>query len=93
MLCAGIASLTNPANASAPSYNLGSLSLVDTTSMLPVGEIPVTLTSELGVNLAENPVDVSVNEETGALRVYFLPDQRESTLYVYEADLGGGYEF
>lgn len=75
MLCGGVATIST--------YNLGGLALVDTQTMLPVWEVPISLTSDLGTPLTQNPVDVAVVD--GKLRVYCLPDQHVSTLYVIEA--------
>lgn len=75
MFCGGVATLGE--------YNLGGLALVDLETMLPLWEVPITLTSDLGVSLTQNPVDAHVVD--GKLRVWFLPDQRNSTLYIYEA--------
>jgi hypothetical protein len=75
MLCGGVATLGE--------YNLGGLALVDLETMLPLWEVPISLTSDLGVSLTQNPVDAHVVD--GKLRVWFLPDQRNSTLYIYEA--------
>jgi hypothetical protein len=75
MLCGGVATIAK--------YNLGGLALVDLDTMLPLWEIPVALTSDLGVSMTQNPVDAQV--VGGKLRVWFCPDQRNSTLYVYEA--------
>lgn len=75
MLCGGVGTFGN--------LSLGGLALVDLQTMLPLWEVPITLTSDLGVTLTENPVDVQVVE--GKLRVWFMPDQHNSTLYVYEA--------
>ncbi|KAH8702096.1 hypothetical protein BGW36DRAFT_394833 [Talaromyces proteolyticus] len=75
MLCGGVATIS--------SYNLGGLALVDLETMLPLWEVPISLTSDLGVSLTQNPVDAQVVD--GKLRVWFLPDQRNSTLYIYEA--------
>ncbi|KAL1970760.1 hypothetical protein VTN77DRAFT_2594 [Rasamsonia byssochlamydoides] len=76
MLCGGVATIAN--------FNLGGLALVDLETMLPLWEVPIALTSDLGVSLTENPVDAAVVD--GKLRLYFLPDQHNSTLYVYEAE-------
>lgn len=75
MLCGGVATLDN--------FSLGGLALVDLQTMVPLWEVPITLTSELGVTLTENPVDAQVVD--GKLRVWFMPDQHNSTLYIYEA--------
>jgi hypothetical protein len=77
MLCSGVAALDEQ-------YHLGGIALVDAQTMSPLAEVPITLQSALGVRMTQNPVDVSVEE--GKLRFYWLPDQRNSTLYVYEAE-------
>jgi hypothetical protein len=41
--------------------------------------------------MTQNPVDVSV--ENGKLRFYWMPDQRNSTLYVYEAQPQSPFEY
>ena len=79
MLCSGVAKLKDD------DYNLGGLALVDVDTMLPVAEIPITLQSDKGVRMTQNPVDFSV--EDGKLRLYWAPDQHDSTLYIYEAQL------
>ncbi|UKZ96292.1 uncharacterized protein TrAFT101_011090 [Trichoderma asperellum] len=76
MLCSGVAALDGQ-------YHLGGIALVDVQTMRPLAEVPIMLQSALGVRMTQNPVDVSV--EDGKLRFYWLPDQRNSTLYVYEA--------
>lgn len=77
MLCSGVAALDGK-------YHLGGIALVDAKTMSPLAEVPVMLHSALGVRMTQNPMDVSV--EDGKLRFYWLPDQRNSTLYVYEAE-------
>lgn len=83
MLCAGVASVGN--------YNLGGVALVDVATIVPLAEVPIALESALGVRLTNNPVEVSVEE--GKLRFYWMPDQRNSTLYVYEAQPESPFEF
>jgi hypothetical protein len=83
MLCSGVATIST--------YNLGGIAIVDLETMLPLAEVPVTMTSELGVAITENPVDVAVVD--GKLRLYWLPDQHNSTLYVYEAVSDSPYEY
>jgi hypothetical protein len=83
MLCAGVATVG--------SYNLGGLALVDVASMVPLMEVPLALTSALGVPITENPFDVDVID--GRLRLYFVPDQHNSTMYVYEAQPNSPYEY
>ncbi|KAF5673377.1 hypothetical protein FDENT_10315 [Fusarium denticulatum] len=75
MLCSGVATIGG--------YNLGGIALVDVKTMVPLAEVPIELESKLGVGLTQNPMDVSVKD--GKLRLYLLPDQHNSTLYIYEA--------
>ncbi|KAF7122465.1 hypothetical protein CNMCM5793_000490 [Aspergillus hiratsukae] len=84
MLCSGVATLSN-------NLNLGGIAIVDLETMLPLAELPITLESDLGVPVTQNPVDVSV--VGGQLRFYWLPDQHNSTLYVYEAQVDSPYEY
>ncbi|KAK3311745.1 hypothetical protein B0H66DRAFT_486947 [Apodospora peruviana] len=74
MLCSGITTIYGT--------TIGGMALVDMGSMLPLYEIPLTMVSDLGT-LVTNPMDVAVVD--GKMRLYFLPDEMESTLYVYEA--------
>jgi hypothetical protein len=75
MLCSGVATIGG--------YNLGGIALVDVQTMITLAEVPIELESALGVRLMQNPMDVSVKD--GRLRLYLLPDQHNSTLYIYEA--------
>lgn len=83
MLCSGVATVG--------SYNLGGVALVDVETMVPLAEVPIALESALGVRLTQNPVDVSV--EDGKLRFYWMPDQHNSTLYIYEAQPDSPFQF
>ena len=64
---------------------------MDTNTMIPLMEVPLTMTSDKGVPITENPFDVDVVD--GKMRLYFVPDQFNSTLYVYEAEMESPYEF
>lgn len=75
MFCGGVASIG--------SFNLGGIALVDLETMLPLWELPIPMTSGLGAPVTQNPIDVAVVD--GKIRIYCLPDQHTSTLYVYEA--------
>ena len=87
MLCGGVATLGSGTSA----YNLGGIALVDTLSMVPLAEVPITMTSDLGAPVTQNPIDVDIVD--GKLRFYFMPDQHNSTLYVYEAEPNSLYEY
>lgn len=79
MFCGGVATIES----SSSSFNLGGIALVDLQTMLPLWEVPISLTSDLGTSMTENPIDIAVVD--GKLRIYCLPDQHNSTLYVYDA--------
>ena len=87
MLCGGVATIGSGDSA----FYLGGIALVDVQTMIPLGEVPIPLYSALEVPLTQNPIEVSV--EGGKLRLYFLPDQHNSTLYVVEAQPDSPYEF
>lgn len=78
--CGGVASIKTSATAS---FNLGGIGLIDIQTYEPLWEVPIGLTSDLGAPLTQNPIDIAV--VNGKLRIYCLPDQHTSTLYVYEA--------
>ncbi|TFB01916.1 hypothetical protein CCMA1212_006286 [Trichoderma ghanense] len=84
MLCSGVATLDG-------GYSLGGIALVDAESMQPLAEVPIMLKSLRGVRMTQNPVDVSV--QGGKLQFYWTPDQRNSTLYVYEAQPESPFEY
>lgn len=74
MLCGGITGIYNT--------TIGGLAVVDMLTMAPLMEVPLTMTSAQGNLVTKNPVDVAVVE--GRLRFFFLTDEHNSTLYVYE---------
>lgn len=75
MLCGGITSLYGT--------TIGGVALVDMKSMVPLYEVPLTMLSDRGVLVTKNPMDVAIVD--GKMRLFFLPDERNSTLYAYEA--------
>lgn len=83
MICSGVTSIYGT--------QIGGVALVDMLTMIPLAEVPITMVSDLGVLVTENPFDVDVVD--GRLRFYFLPDQMNSTLYVYEALPGSLFEY
>lgn len=87
MLCGGVATLGSGLTA----YNLGGIAIVDVETMTPLDEVPIVLQSALGVPLTQNPIEASV--EDGRLRLYFIPDEHVSTLYIIEAQPDSPYEF
>lgn len=86
MICSG---LTN--YVSSGLFQLGGIAIVDLETMVPLDEVPITGVSASGVVLTENPMDVTVVD--GRLRFYWMPDQHNSTVYVYEAEPNSPYQF
>ncbi|KAL6245646.1 hypothetical protein RBB50_007645 [Rhinocladiella similis] len=84
MMCSGVATYSN-------NVTVGGLAVVDTETMVPYSEVPLTLLSDLGTPITQNPFDVALVD--GKMRLYFLPDQRNSTLYVYEAEENSPYQY
>lgn len=84
MMCSGVATFSN-------NVTVGGLAIVDVETMVPVSEIPLTMVSDLGVPITQNPFDVDI--VNGHLRLYFVPDQKNSTLYVYEPVVNSPYEY
>ncbi|KAK3627767.1 hypothetical protein LTR56_019000 [Elasticomyces elasticus] len=83
MLCSGVWN--------AGTFNLGGIALVDANTMVPVAEVPIQMTSFTGYPVTQNPVEVAVVD--GKLRLYLMPDQHNSTLFVYEAEPGSPFQF
>jgi Family of unknown function (DUF6454) len=81
MLCSGLNTYrTNP---DAAPFFLGGLEVVSLADNRAVWQVPVELWSPSGKPMTQNPFFV---ESTAAgLRAYFMPDDDDSTLYVFEA--------
>jgi hypothetical protein len=81
MLCSGLNSYRTKPDA-AP-FLLGGLEVVSLADNRTVWQVPVKLWSPSGKPMTQNPFFV---ESTAAgLRAYFMPDDDDSTLYVFEA--------
>ena len=82
-LCSGLGYYR--ASPEAEWFQLGGLELIDTEDKRPVWQVPVPLWAESGRPMTQNPAFV---EATGSgLRASFMPDDDESTIFVYEAEL------
>lgn len=68
----------------APDVVLGGLELVDLGELRAVHQLPVPLQTKGGRSLLQNPVAVQVAPV--GLRCYFLPEDEDSTLYVYTVE-------
>lgn len=79
-LCSGVTSL--PAGDPWRRYDLGGIALVDVATMQPIFEMPITLRSDRGARMTQNPFDVALHD--GRLRFFWIPDQHQSTLYIYD---------
>jgi hypothetical protein len=75
MLCGGITQYGT--------FQLGGIALVDTETLAPVWEVPITTLSPAGNVVTRNPIDVDV--VNGRLRVYLAPDDNATTVFTYEA--------
>jgi hypothetical protein len=80
MLCSGISELRSDSGA-AP-IRLGGLDLIDLSDGRPRHQVPVALTTPRGAPMTRNPMWAEAT--ASGLRVYFLPEDDESTLYVYD---------
>jgi hypothetical protein len=80
MICSGVTTLTKTST-------IGGIAIVDLET-LPLDEVQITMVSEKGAIVTSNPFDVNI--VNNRLRV---PDQHNSTLYVYEMQLNSPVEF
>lgn len=67
-------------------FNLGGLGLIDLAEGRPIHQTPIPLWTEDGLDLAHNPVWIETTP-TG-LRGYFMPEDDESRLFVYDVAIG-----
>jgi uncharacterized protein DUF6454 len=80
MLCTGVAEMrTSPA---APPLRLGGMDLVDLRAGRAIHQVPVPLWTAAGLDMTHNPS--WIEPHGGGLRAYFMPDDNQSTLYVYD---------
>jgi hypothetical protein len=77
MLCGGITQYGT--------FQLGGIALLDSTTLSPVWEVPLTALSPAGNVVTRNPIDARV--VGGKLRVYLAPDDNATTVFTYEAEL------
>jgi uncharacterized protein DUF6454 len=80
MLCTGVTEMRQSRDA-AP-FHLGGIDLVSLEDGRPLHQVPVPLWTAGGLDMTHNPVWI----EPGAagLRVYFMPEDDRSTLYIYD---------
>lgn len=80
MLCTGLAELRQSANA--PAFRLGGLDLVSLADGRPIHQVPVPLWTSKGTDMTHNPVWIEPSD--AGLRGYFMPEDDQSTVYVYD---------
>ena len=80
MLCSGLNNYR--VKPDAPAFALGGLEIVDLRNEQAIFQIPIELWSPSGKPMTQNPFWVEATES--GLRAYFMPDDDNSTLFVYE---------
>ena len=83
MLCTGVTEM-RPAE-DAPPFLLGGIELVNLADGRPLHQVPLLLWTDSGLDMTHNPV--WIESTARGLRAYFMPEDDESTIYVYEVDL------
>ena len=83
MLCSGVTELRQAPDASP--FRLGGIDLIDLMDGRPLHQVPVLLWTAGGMDMTHNPVWIEPSP-TG-LRAYFMPEDDQSTLYIYEVDV------
>lgn len=78
MLCGGLSNYqTGKAR-----FSLGGLELIDLAAGRAIHQLPLELYTESGLPMTQNPFWIEPTER--GLRVYFMPEDQRSTLYVFE---------
>ena len=80
MLCTGVTELRQTQDASP--FRLGGIDLVNLDDGRPVHQVPVLLWTAGGLDMTHNPV--WIEPSASGLRAYFMPEDEQSTLYVYD---------
>lgn len=82
MLCSGVTEIRNKPGS--PAFRLGGLELVDLRDGRPRHQVPVLLWTESGLAMTQNPVWFELSAK--GLRAYFMPEDDNSTLHIFEVD-------
>ena len=80
MLCGGLSQYQRSTDSAR--FSLGGMELIDLHTLRPIHQIPIELWTESGLPMTQNPFWIEAT--ANGLRVYFVPEDRQSTLYVYE---------
>ena len=81
LLCTGVTEIRQSAGA-AP-FRLGGLELIDLRDGRPLHQVPLLLWTDSGLDMTHNPAWIEPSA-TG-LRAHFIPEDDNSTLYIFEA--------
>ncbi|MFB3133342.1 MAG: DUF6454 family protein [Rhodothermales bacterium] len=82
-LCFGLGEYRQRAGASP--FVLGGMELLDMRQGQPLHQVPVSLWTEEGLSLTRNPVELETTED--GLRAYFMPEDNESRLFIYDVSV------
>ena len=82
-ICSGLATYYDAA--SNTRLRLGGLELLDLEENRPVYQVPFPYWTESGLPMTQNPVFMELNGTT--LRLYAMPEDNQSQIYIYEASL------
>ena len=82
MLCTGVTELHQSPDA--PPFRLGGIDLVDLRDGRPVHQVPLLLWTAGGMDMTHNAV--WIEPSAMGLRGYFMPEDDQSTLYIYDVE-------
>ncbi len=80
MLCTGVAEIRQ--SPGAVPFRLGGIDLVDLADGRPLHQVPLLLWTASGLDMTHNPAWIEASP--AGIRAYFMPEDNESTLYIYE---------
>ncbi len=83
MLCSGFGTYTPKKDG--PRLALGGFEIVDLVSNVAVHQVPVALWTGSGLPMTRNPFWIEATPI--GLRAYFMPEDKTSTIYIYESDV------
>lgn len=81
MICGGVTELRQTPDT--PPFRLGGIDLVDLTTGRPLHQSPMLLWTANGLDMTQNPFWLEAT--SAGLRAYFMPEDEQSTVYVFEA--------
>jgi len=86
MLCTGVTEIrSTPAAPNAPPFRLGGLDVIDLDDGRPLHQVPVLLWTPRGQSMTQNPSWFEPSPTGAGVRGYFMPEDDQSTIYVYDA--------